>query len=72
MTLPPQRTRIDPNFRPSMDPLLFGQDFPALPMRKTLLAFIAYHLEKNDLSANWDATFYGWCDWFNAGYARDS
>lgn len=59
----PQRTRIDPAWRPSMDPVLFRQDFPLLPMRGTYLAFVAYHIEKADLSANWDATFYGWCDY---------
>lgn len=57
------RTKIAENWRPKMAPAEIKMRFPLLDPEPTMLAFIAYHLEKDDTSANWDATFYGWCDW---------
>jgi hypothetical protein len=45
-----------------MGPAEIKARFPLLDPEPTVLAFVAYHVEKNDTSHNWDATFYGWCD----------
>lgn len=46
-----------------MGPFDIRARFPLLDPEGTVLAFVAYHLEKDDTSNNWDATFYGWCDY---------
>lgn len=57
------RTKIDPAFSPKLSPAEMRDKFPLLDPVTTKEAFVAYHLEKDDTSHNWDATFYGWCDW---------
>lgn len=57
------RSKIVTDWRPRMGPSEIKMRFPLLDPEGTVLAFVAYHLEKDDSSANWDATFYGWCDY---------
>lgn len=57
------KTHLSSNWKPKMGPFDIRARFPLLDPEGTVLAFVAYHLEKADTSNNWDATFYGWCDY---------